>query len=70
MEKFDELLDEAFVSFSGRYTLSGYNTDRVAGLLAYDILDEYSETLSQIIKDGITARFAALTDVLREGVID
>lgn len=63
---FDELMDKAWIEHSGVYTISESNLNRVAELMASDIMNDFSNDFRELIKIEILKRYNAFYDVMRE----
>jgi undecaprenyl pyrophosphate synthase len=63
---FDEIMDEAWMKHSGVYTVGPENLDRVADLMASDIMNDFSNDFRQLIKIEILKRYNSFYDVMKE----
>lgn len=66
MDRFEELLDEAFYKYASSYTLTGTNYERVTSFMAADTMNNFSDEFRELIAAGFKDRFNALGDVYRD----
>lgn len=67
---FEDLLDELWIKYAGRYTLSGTNNVHVAKLIASDALKDpdFLYDLELQIRAGIQNRTLAFADAMEERI--